>query len=181
MSQENPYSAPNADVQQPPVYNSISGPHNYAPLGERFLGSFIDGLIMGVIAVLAYVVMIQLLISESMENSGFVGKIAELDEIEATVIVLVMTTTCIGGQRPFWQRSSKSIGKKVMKTQIVNLDGTHANIVTIAFKRFLVISMLGLAPWVGIIDALLIFRKDRNCLHDDMAKTCVIRLAAPPQ
>jgi hypothetical protein len=56
---------------------------------------------------------------------------------------------------------------------------------TIAFKRFLVISMLGLVPrvgdWVGIVDVLMIFRKDRNCLHDDIAKTRVIKLAAPPQ
>lgn len=185
MSQENPYAAPNAEVQLPPVYDSIPGPHNYASLGERFLGSLIDGIVMVVIAVVAYVVMIQLFISESMADLGFVEKMAELDEIGATVIALVMTAVYMAVQWTFWQGSSQSIGKKVMKTQIVNLDGTRADIMTIAFKRFLVISMLGLIPrvgdWVGIVDVLMIFRKERNCLHDDIAKTRVIKLAAPPQ
>ena len=68
-----------------------------------------------------------------------------------------------------------------MKTQIVNLDGTPAAVKTIAFKRYGILALLGIVipntnitSLISLIDSLLIFRGDRNCLHDDIAQTRVI-------
>ena len=79
----------------------------------------------------------------------------------------------------FWHTRSQSIGKICTKTKIVNLDGSPSNFASIAFKRTLVLQLLITIPVVGqvisLVNALLIFRKDHNCLHDDIAKTRVVK------
>ena len=88
-------------------------------------------------------------------------------------------------QWTFWNARGQSIGKKVIKPQIFNLDGSQADAQTIAFKRYDIMALVSNVPLVGgliyIVGVLLVFRQDRNCLHDNVAKTRVIKLAAPPQ
>ena len=70
-----------------------------------------------------------------------------------------------------------------MKTKIVNLDGTQADVQTIAFKRYGVIAAISMIPVVGgiigLINALMVFRAEHNCLHDDIAKTRVVKIQVP--
>ena len=42
MSEENPYATPQTDRQAPVQMGGAPGPHNYATLGERFLGKLTD-------------------------------------------------------------------------------------------------------------------------------------------
>ena len=104
---------------------------------------------------------------------------------ETLLVSVLGMAAYIGIQWTFWASTGQSIGKKVMKTQVVNLDGSQATAKTIAFKRYAIMGLIGNVPVAGmlvsLIGVLLIFRRDRNCLHDDIAKTRVIKFAPSSQ
>lgn len=78
----------------------------------------------------------------------------------------------------------QTVGKVVMKTQIVDrVTNRVPPLGTLLLKRY---SWLWLVDWIpGIgqliptIDALMIFRSHRACMHDDVAGTKVIKIAGP--
>lgn len=187
MSELNPYTPPATPIKAPLVPTGVPGPHNYASLGERFAGVLIDGLVMLPVTIGFVVIAPKIFtveeVSETDISAIFMGNTGY--GIAAGLIMSVLGIAIyIAVQWTFWNATSQSIGKKVMKTQIVNLDGTPADVKTIAFKRYGLITFLASLPFLGIIgliDALVVFRKDRNCLHDDIAKTRVIKLATPLQ
>ena len=184
MSEEqaNPYTAPAVEANESAQTGGV-GPHNYATLGQRLLGAIIDGLIMIPLSFGTAFLLFGALAPDSVEGSGFekfFNQLGALGYLETLIFGLVNIVLFIAVQWTFWKATSQSIGKKVMKTQIVNLDGTPASVNTIAFKRYGIISILvmvipgNLANLLSLIDSLLIFRSDRNCLHDDIAQTRVI-------
>ena len=73
----------------------------------------------------------------------------------------------------------QTLGKKFMAIRVENMDGGKASLTTIYFKRMLPMQLIGLIPAggqiiAGLVNPLLIFRKERRCLHDYIAKTKVI-------
>jgi uncharacterized RDD family membrane protein YckC len=79
----------------------------------------------------------------------------------------------------FWATRAQSIGKMIVGTKIVALDGSNASLSLIILRRVLPISLVALIPGVGsvvgLVDAVAIFRKDRRCVHDLIAGTRVVR------
>ena len=189
MSEENPYTPPVNQVEDPPIQSAVSSSHNYASLGARFLGKLIDVLIMiplGLVIGVGYALV-------SPPKVIAVEKTSDLFSMGATgygygetlLLAVLGIAAYIGIQWTFWASTGQSIGKKVMKTQVVNLDGSQASAKTIALKRYAIMSLIGNVPVAGglvsLIGVLLIFRWDRNCLHDDIAKTRVVKFAAASQ
>jgi len=182
-SAENPYAAPSSEPQEPPPLDGV-GPHNYATLGQRFLGALIDGLIMIPISVALLFAFLPVF-GEDIDGpsgmEGFALQVASMGFLGGLVFSLIAMAVYIAIQWTFWKGTAQSIGKKVMKTQIVNFDGTPADVNNIAFKRYGIITLAtsilpgNFGSLLGLVDALLIFRADRNCLHDDIAKTRVIK------
>jgi len=78
----------------------------------------------------------------------------------------------------------QTIGKGVMEMRIVRKDGSPAGRSHIILKRLLPIQLIALLPVVGgffaVVDALCIFRTQRNTIHDDIAETKVIDLRPRP-
>ncbi|MCH1500218.1 MAG: RDD family protein [Akkermansiaceae bacterium] len=163
--------------------------HNYASLGARFSGKLIDVLIMiplGLVIGIGYALV-------SPPKVIAVEKTSDLFSMGATgygygetlLLAVLGIAAYIGIQWTFWASTGQSIGKKVMKTQVVNLDGSQASAKTIALKRYAIMSLIANVPVAGslvsLIGVLLIFRRDRNCLHDDIAKTRVVKFAASSQ
>lgn len=76
-------------------------------------------------------------------------------------------------------RRGQSIGKIVMKTRIVRVDGSAAGFlhgVLLRHWSFMVAgTVLPFSHWLALFDSLLVFRKDRRCLHDHVAGTRVIQ------
>lgn len=190
MSEENPYTPPVNQVEDPPIQSAVPSSHNYASLGARFLGKLIDVLIMiplGLVIGVGYA-----LVSPPPKVIA-VEKTSDLFSMGATgygygetlLLAVLGIAAYIGIQWTFWASTGQSIGKKVMKTQVVNLDGSQASAKTIALKRFAIMNLIGNVPVAGslvsLIGVLLIFRRDRNCLHDDIAKTRVVKFAASSQ
>lgn len=72
-------------------------------------------------------------------------------------------------------RHGQTLGKNIAHIRILTLDNKHAGLGTLFFLRFLV-------PFLILpVDALSIFRKDRRCIHDQLAKTKVVEAEPVPK
>jgi uncharacterized RDD family membrane protein YckC len=73
----------------------------------------------------------------------------------------------------------QTIGKLALKIRITRSNGEKASFGRLVGLRYGVGALTGMVPGVaqiyGLIDALLIFRKSRKCLHDNIADTIVVK------
>ena len=77
---------------------------------------------------------------------------------------------------------SQTIGKYFLKTQIVDFNtGVRADFVQCFLLRTLLNGIIGAVTCIGaiygIVDICFIFREDKRCIHDLLAKTCVIDIS----
>lgn len=74
----------------------------------------------------------------------------------------------------------QTLGKMLCKLRIVRTDGSKADALRLLGLRYGIGTMTGVMPGLamiyGLIDSLLIFRGSRQCLHDTIADTKVIKL-----
>jgi uncharacterized RDD family membrane protein YckC len=73
----------------------------------------------------------------------------------------------------------QTIAKALFKIKVVRSDGSKASLLRLAGLRYFATSLLALVPLIGwlyaLVDALMIFRDSRKCLHDNIADTIVVR------
>jgi uncharacterized RDD family membrane protein YckC len=77
-------------------------------------------------------------------------------------------------------RNSQSIGKRLCGIKVVRTDGSRASLARIFLLRNVVSGLPGLLPYIGLlyqllIDPLLIYQASRQCVHDMIADTIVVR------
>jgi uncharacterized RDD family membrane protein YckC len=76
-------------------------------------------------------------------------------------------------------RNSQSIAKKFLDIKVVRSDGSRVSVSRIIWLRNVVIWVLSMIPFlgvvVGLVDALFIFGEARQCLHDKIADTIVVK------
>jgi uncharacterized RDD family membrane protein YckC len=77
--------------------------------------------------------------------------------------------------------NGQSIGKRIVGIKVVRTDGSRASFARIFLLRNVVNALPNLLPYVGwlyqLVDPLLIYQESRQCLHDRIADTIVIRCA----
>jgi len=75
--------------------------------------------------------------------------------------------------------NGQSIGKRLVGIKIVRTDGSRASLARIFLLRNVVNAAPNLLPYVGwlyqLIDPLFIYQDSRQCLHDRIADTIVVR------
>jgi uncharacterized RDD family membrane protein YckC len=75
--------------------------------------------------------------------------------------------------------NGQSIGKRLVGIKVVRSDGSRASFARIFFLRNVVNALPNLLPYVGwlyqLVDPLLIYQDSRQCLHDRIADTIVVR------
>jgi len=59
--------------------------------------------------------------------------------------------------------------------RVVRTDGSPASLGRVIWLRNILNSVLGIVPLYGLIDSLFIFAESRQCLHDKIADTIVIK------
>lgn len=172
-SGNNPYSSPMTQ-SAPPGY---SGPGQLATLGERFLGALIDGVITGVIVFpLAFGAGFLVVASGLAQESALLGVI--VSAVAGGVIGIGVFLALHGY---LLAKNGQTIGKMVMKTKIVS-EGTGQQLpfAELILKRYVPLWAATMIPYlgslIGLVDALMIFRENRHCLHDDIAGTKVISI-----
>ena len=136
--------------------------------GSRLVAVLLDGVIVAVLSLIVF-------------GLGGAGAAMTGTEEEAN-----FTFLAIGGlvliAYLVWQMwmlatTGQTIGKKLMNLRVVKTEtGQNGGFVPNVLLRTVVGQwLLGAVPFYGLVDALLIFRDDRRCVHDLIAGTTVVR------
>jgi uncharacterized RDD family membrane protein YckC len=73
------------------------------------------------------------------------------------------------------KQNGQTIGKKLVAIKVVRSDGTAATLGRIFWLRNLVNGLICIAPFYALVDHLFIFGESRQCLHDKIADTIVVK------
>jgi uncharacterized RDD family membrane protein YckC len=73
------------------------------------------------------------------------------------------------------KQNGQTIGKKLVGIKVVRTDGAPATLGRIFWLRNLVNGLICVIPFYGLLDLLFIFGESRQCLHDKIADTIVVK------
>ena len=75
----------------------------------------------------------------------------------------------------YMRSNGQSIGKKLLSIKVVRSDGSPVSLGRLIWLRNVVNWLISIIPLYGIIDSLFIFGDSRQCLHDKLADTIVVK------
>lgn len=166
-----------SDEQQfTPVTPPSPGParDNTASLGARLQAAMIDVVIM-VLCVVPF-----------LQSQGILELIEQQKDLPADlalklVMFQLMMFFVLHGF--FLHQYGQTIGKRITGIAIVTLDNRKPDFLPLILQRYGSQWLMGMVPIIGILlrlaDVLAIFRDDRRCIHDHIARTKVIDLKIP--
>lgn len=177
---------------QPQIPDFQSGPtapvvDNTASLGKRFLAFILDGFFMMMALIMV------------MQGMGLLDPATSQDVQTAQVELQKRLTALSNGQKimlsisPFLiffvlhgfllQQYGQTLGKRIVGIAIVTMNNQKPAFGQLVVWRYLSQWAVGQVPLVGVflrlVDILAIFRPDKRCIHDHLAKTKVIDLKIP--
>jgi uncharacterized RDD family membrane protein YckC len=168
MNTTNPYAPPQAAVQD--IVDSDS--QERAGRGIRLLTVILDGLVLAVMFYVPLGVSVSLAGRPLLVNAHFnYGAILGPN----LWLPLLGLAAWLGLTVMFVSRNGQSIGKKITGIKVVRSDGSPASLGRIIVLRNVLNSLLGIIPLYGLVDALMIFGDKRQCVHDRIADTIVIK------
>jgi len=165
MSEQNPYSAPQAHVSDVPAADEL----RLGGRGARLGAAFIDGLIqIPLILPLMYAMGYFDSIARGVQP-GFGMMI--MASLMGFVLFLVVQGYPLSATGQTW-------GKKWLNLKIVDLEGRKPEFLRLVGLRYGTTQLAVVIPVIGriygLVDALFIFREDKRCLHDHIAGTRVV-------
>jgi uncharacterized RDD family membrane protein YckC/dUTPase len=172
MSEENIYAPP--QTSSLPEITSDSSPQ-LATRGSRLGAALIDSLITLAITIPSnwFIGTFKSTIAYSQQNPSLL-KLPNAEALLSSALGLLIFVAINFSLL----RKGQTIGKLALGICIVRKDGRPIEIQRIVGLRIIPIQIAALLPVINIIipllDCLLIFRKGRNTLHDDIADTKVI-------
>ena len=162
----NPYAPPRAavlDVADP------NAPAALADRGTRLGATILDGIIFaGMVYVPFIAASLAAIGSASNESAGSVFILAGLVGIGGFVVWSWLTVKYV-------TRNGQSIAKKLLAIKVVRTDGAAVTLGRIFWLRNFVNGLISIVPLYGLVDALFIFSESRQCLHDKIAGTIVVK------
>ncbi len=143
---------------------------------SRLVASFVDGLVMMVFALPLYFILF----------TRYPGSIFDASDVfRIAWIGIPSLIFFVGINSYFWATRGQSIGKMALSIRIVEIDGPQATWGRIVGLRVLPMQLIGWIPILGglisLVDILMIFRANRRCLHDEIARTKVVRCEPPTE
>ena len=165
----NPYAPPRAIVRDIADPSALAIP---AERGTRLGASILDGIVFGA---MVYVPML----FGAIVSGATAGAIGESSSNPMAVVGLVVAA--IGFIVWCWLtitymvRNGQSIGKKLVGIKVVRTDGSPASLGRLIWLRNVVNGLISIVPLYGFVDALFIFGESRQCLHDKIADTVVLK------
>lgn len=165
MSSSNPYAPPRGAVRD--VEPEALEP---ADRIQRFGAFLLDGLVG---FVMIYLPALALLLAT--------GALDDTVEIDGTTLATAGLMCLIGFIAWVWitallvARNGQTIGKRLLEIKVVRSDGSAASLGRIFWLRNFVNWLLSVIPLYGLVDLLFIFGERRQCIHDLLADTIVVR------
>jgi uncharacterized RDD family membrane protein YckC len=162
MNADNPYAPPRAKVLD---VSDASDELELAGRGVRFGAALLDGVIF---MALVYIPLIfaGALGSVNSDTPSF-SPVAGLLGFAGLVVFCWFNILYVS-------RNGQSIAKKWLGIKVVRSDGSKASLGRIFWLRNVVNALLGIIPLYGLIDPMLIFSDNRQCIHDKIADTIVV-------
>jgi uncharacterized RDD family membrane protein YckC len=162
----NPYAPPKGEVRDVAEYGGEP-----ADRFIRLAAAILDGIVVGCMVYLPLIVV--------MAGAGQL----EDPPTEQNDLVLALGAALMlaGGIAWIWltilfvARNGQTIAKKIVGIKVVRSDGSPASLGRIFWLRNVVNGLLGIIPFYGLIDILFIFGMQRQCLHDKIADTIVVK------
>jgi uncharacterized RDD family membrane protein YckC len=158
----NPYAPPTVEEQHDWVRPQGEGYYQLADLGQRWLGLFVDQLLLGASAIPAVIA----------------GALLDWKALGISAVVLV-TVVPFAAYQFYLVAQGQSLGKRVAKTRVVRLDGSPPGFLHGVVLRNWLFSAVSAVPGIGsiagLVDIVMIFRADRRTARDHVAGTRVIR------
>ena len=169
MNNDNPYRTPSAAVADVP-----EGELQLAGRGHRFGAAMIDAIIYAAMLwPVAYAAGIFSINPDSPQLQPLSNRL---------LMAILGFALFVLAQSYFLKRNGQTIGKKIVGIRIVDLDDKVPGLGTLLGRRYGPMYLINAVPFVGglfaLINALFIFRSDRRCIHDHIARSKVI-LAGP--
>ncbi len=165
MSASNPYAPPRGAV-----HDVVPDELELAGRGARLLAAILDGIIAGLMIYLPALIVL-------FATGALEGPERNDDTMVATAGLLCL----IGAIAWAWitillvARFGQTMGKRLLEIRVTRSDGSQATLGRIFWLRNVVNILLGIIPLYSIIDVLLIFGVRRQCIHDLIADTIVVR------
>jgi uncharacterized RDD family membrane protein YckC len=161
MNTANPYAPPRATVQ-----DVVDSAPTLADPATRLGAAILDGIIF------LAMIYIPLLIGFALRASPIGPKVGQA---LAGLLALAGLGAWLWLTILFILRNGQSIAKKLLGIKVVCTDGSPVSLTQIIMLRNFVNTLLGVVPFYGFVDALFIFGEKRQCIHDKIAGTIVIK------
>jgi uncharacterized RDD family membrane protein YckC len=177
---------PNDFQPKPSAPRDGSARDNTAGLHKRFLAVAIDVflLLIGMMFMMRYLGLEPA--STADMQAAYVelaGKINALSDAHKMLLVFAPQLIFFVLHGASLYQRGQTIGKRIMGIAIVTLDNQKPAFLPLIAQRYMSQWLLGMLPAIGpllrLVDFLLVFRADKRCLHDHIAKTKVIDLSVP--
>ena len=163
----NRYAPPTAAVGD--IASGTVGGRELAGRGTRLGAALIDVIILIVIMFVVGIVTPFRFFDPS--RSGTIATLV-LSYVFGMVIFLLVHGYLLATQ-------GQTVGKKVLGIRIVRTDGSLATFGRVFGLRYALNGLIASVPIVGsiyaLVDALMVFRDSRQCLHDQIADTIVVK------
>ncbi len=167
----NPYAAPAAVVDDVAAWDALDLENRKATRGKRLGAALLDGVInlIWLLPVIWGATMAVDVRHGLKPAAPMVGVVM----LGLALLIGIFVVNCM-----MIHRNGQTIGKRALDIAIVRTDGSRIGVVRYIFLRVVPIVLIGLIPVVGrlvnLVNPLLIFGKERRCLHDLIADTIVV-------
>ena len=176
MNTTNPYAPPQAAVQD--VVESTADGVELAGRGMRLVAAILDGIFLVLMVYVPVLIGIRLNGHPLFLNANF-NYAAALHSGAWGILPGIGLLAFAWINIVFVSRNGQSIAKKLMGIKVIRSDGSKAGLGRIFWLRNVIGVVLGFIPLLGmvysLVDALLIFGQPRQCVHDKIADTIVIK------
>ncbi len=143
----------------------MPGTANLASRGSRLLAVLIDTIMILPIGVL---IMYLMGMFETIER---VQTISNRDELIYGVSIIFIWFLLHGY---FLKKAGQTIGKRIVGIKIVSLAGSNAAMSALITRYLIFFIFQSISSLLSLLNFLFIFRDDRRCVHDLVAKTMVV-------
>ena len=167
----NPYAAPAAVVDDAAAWDAYDLENRKAGRGKRLGAALLDGLINLIWAL--PVIWGATMAADVRHGLKPAAPMVGVVLLGLILLIGIFVVNCV-----MVHRSGQTIGKRALDIAIVRTDGNRVGLARYLFLRVAPIVLISLIPLVGrlinLVDPLLIFGKERRCLHDLIADTIVV-------
>jgi len=161
----NPYAPPQAIVEDivDPVDEFV-----LADRGTRLGAAILDGVIFAGLVYLP--LMLTLGLNSAAGQNG-----SETLVLVGSALAMIGFVVWLGLTIRYVLRNGQSIAKKITGIKVVRRDGSPVNLGRIFWMRNVANGILSFIPLYGLIEILFIFSESRQCIHDKLADTIVVK------